>query len=55
MARSSPLVDTRIIYCGDCLDQLARLPNHSIDLIYIDEIPHLFYYWVQGSPLPREA
>jgi DNA modification methylase len=36
MARSSPLVDTRIIYCGDCLDQLAGLPNHSVDLIYID-------------------
>jgi DNA modification methylase len=36
MARSSPLVDTRIIYCGDCLDQLAGLPNHCVDLIYID-------------------
>src|SRR5579863_9407879 len=36
MARSSPMVDTRIIYCGDCLDQLAGLPNHCVDLIYID-------------------
>ncbi len=36
MPRSSPLVDTRIIYCGDCLDQLAGLPNHCVDLIYID-------------------
>lgn len=36
MARSSALVDTKVIYCGDCIDQLRRLPDHSIDLIYID-------------------
>ena len=35
-ARSSALLDTRIVYCGDCLDQLARLPDGSVDLIYID-------------------
>lgn len=29
-------MDTRIIYCGDCLDQLRRLPDASVDLIYID-------------------
>ena len=34
--RPSSLVDTRVIYCGDNLDQLARLPDHCIDLIYID-------------------
>src|SRR6202023_3170885 len=32
---SSPL-DTRIIYCGDCLDQLRKLPEACVDLIYID-------------------
>lgn len=36
MARPSALLDTRIIYCGDCLDQLRKLPDHCIDLIYID-------------------
>ena len=34
--RPSALLDTRIIYCGDCLDQLRRLPDHCVDLIYID-------------------
>ena len=36
MPRSSSLIDTRIIYCGDCLDQLKQLPNACIDLCYID-------------------
>lgn len=36
MARTSPLVDTRIIYCGDCLDQLRKLPDGCVDLVYID-------------------
>ena len=36
MRRSSALVDTQIIYCGDCLDQLPKLPNTCVDLIYID-------------------
>jgi DNA modification methylase len=36
MPRRSALVDTRIIYCGDCLDQLRNLPDRSVDLIYID-------------------
>jgi DNA modification methylase len=36
MARRSALVDTAIIYCGDCLDQLRKLPDGCIDLIYID-------------------
>ena len=34
--RPSALVDTRIIYCGDCLYQLRKLPDHCVDLIYID-------------------
>lgn len=35
-ARPSSLVDTRVVYCGDCLDQLRKLPDHCVDLIYID-------------------
>lgn len=34
--RPSSLVDTRVIYCGDNLEQLAKLPSGCIDLIYID-------------------
>ena len=35
-AKSSALVDTRVIYCGDNLDQLKKLPDACVDLIYID-------------------
>ena len=34
--KSSALVDTRVIYCGDNLDQLKKLPDACVDLIYID-------------------
>jgi len=34
--RPSALLDTRVIYCGDCLEQLRRLPDACVDLIYID-------------------
>ena len=34
--RPLSLVDTRIIYCGDWVDQLRRLPDGCVDLIYID-------------------
>lgn len=34
--RPSALVDTRVIYCGDCLDRLRTLPDACVDLIYID-------------------
>ena len=34
--RPSAVLDTRVIYCGDCLDQLKRLPDACIDLLYID-------------------
>ncbi|MCC6284933.1 MAG: restriction endonuclease [Phycisphaerales bacterium] len=34
--RPSSLIDTRVIYCGDNLEQLARLPDACVDLIYID-------------------
>src|SRR3982751_492121 len=32
----SSLLDTRVIYCGDNLEQLAKLPEKCVDLIYID-------------------
>ncbi|MBL8747055.1 MAG: restriction endonuclease [Phycisphaerae bacterium] len=34
--RPSALVDTRVVYCGDNLEQLAKLPDGCVDLIYID-------------------
>ncbi len=34
--RRSALVDTQVIYCGDCLDRLKTLPDACVDLIYID-------------------
>src|SRR5690242_21480153 len=35
-AKPSAFIDTRVIYCGDNLDQLQRLPAACVDLIYID-------------------
>ncbi|MGD0597917.1 MAG: DNA methyltransferase [Sedimentisphaerales bacterium] len=35
-AKPSSLVDTRVIYCGDNLEQLKKLPDECVDLIYID-------------------
>ena len=34
--RPSGLVDTRVVYCGDCPDRLGKLPDGCVDLIYID-------------------
>jgi len=34
--KASSLIDTRVIYCGDNLEQLQKLPEGCIDLIYID-------------------
>ena len=34
--KPSSLVDTRVIWCGDCLEQLKKLPDACVDLIYID-------------------
>lgn len=36
MTKPSSLIDTRVIYCGDNLEQLAKLPDACVDLIYID-------------------
>jgi len=34
--KPSAVVDTRVIYCGDNLDQLKKFPDGCVDLIYID-------------------
>src|SRR5438093_12749481 len=40
MAKAAPkpsaVIDTRVIYCGDNLEQLKKLPDACVDLIYID-------------------
>jgi len=40
MAKATPkpsaVIDTRVIYCGDNLEQLRKLPGGGVDLIYID-------------------
>lgn len=35
-AKPSAVIDTRVIYCGDDLDQLRKLLEGCVDLIYID-------------------
>jgi DNA modification methylase len=35
-AKPSALLDTRVVYCGDNLEQLQKLPDACVDLIYID-------------------
>src|SRR6476469_2077101 len=37
--RPSALLDTRVVYCGDCLEQLRNLPDACVDLVYIDPVP----------------
>jgi 16S rRNA G966 N2-methylase RsmD len=34
--KPSRLIDTRVIYCGDNLEQLKKLPDACVGLIYID-------------------
>src|SRR5213592_3737454 len=34
--KPSAVIDTRVIYCGDNLEQLKKLPDVCVDLIYID-------------------
>ena len=34
--KPSAVVDTRVVYCGDNLEQLKKLPGACVDLIYID-------------------
>jgi predicted component of type VI protein secretion system len=34
--RPSGPLDTRVVYCGDNLEQFTKLPDACVDLIYID-------------------
>jgi DNA modification methylase len=36
IARTRALIDTQVIFCGDNLDQLSKLPDACVDLVYID-------------------
>ena len=36
MPKPSALIDTRLIYCGDNIEQLPKLPSGCVDLIYTD-------------------
>ena len=36
VGKPSALLDTRVIYCGDNIDQLKKFPDGCVDLIYID-------------------
>lgn len=56
-AKPSAVVDTRVIYCGDNLDQLKKLPDGCVDLIYIDppfnsnRTYEVFWgEWKEGAP-----
>src|SRR3989338_2976605 len=46
-------LEPNTIYCGDCKDLLKKLPDESVDLIYLD--PPFFSqqqyenFWVQGG------
>jgi 16S rRNA G966 N2-methylase RsmD len=35
-SKPSSLVDMRVIYCGGNLEQLRKLPDSCVDLMYID-------------------
>jgi DNA modification methylase len=34
--KPSALIGTRVVYCGDNLEQLRKFPAACVDLIYID-------------------
>ena len=33
---NNKLMDTNVIYCGDCLEVMKKFPDESVDLIYLD-------------------
>ena len=34
--RNDAVIETSVIYCGDCLTKVKEIPDESVDLIYID-------------------
>lgn len=55
--KPSSLVDTRVIYCGDNLEQLEKLPAGCVDLIYIDPPFHSNrnhgVFWGETKEIPK--
>jgi hypothetical protein len=55
--RPSSLVDTRVVYCGDNLEQLRKLPDDCIDLIYMDppfnSNRNYEVFWGETNPIPQ--
>jgi len=49
-AKPSALLDTRVICCGDNLEQLQKLPDACVDLIYIDPPFNLNRNYESASP-----
>ncbi len=46
-------METNVIYCGDCLDVMKKLPDNSIDLIYLDppffSEKHYENFWIKDK------
>ena len=40
--KPSALLDTRVVYCGDNLEQLRKLPDGCVDPVYLDPPPPPF-------------
>ncbi len=53
MTRTKKRVETNVIYCGDCKEILKKIPNESVDLIYLDppffSQKHYEEIWVHGK------
>ena len=55
MTQQEQITETNCIICGDCKDQLARIPDGSVNLIYMD--PPFFsgknyeIIWKDGSEI----
>ena len=47
------LLETDIIYCGDCKEVLKKIPDESVDLIYLDppffSQKHYENFWIKGD------
>jgi len=46
-------METNVIYCGDCLKVMEKIPNNSIDLIYLDppffSQKHYEDFWIKDK------
>ena len=55
--RPSVFLDMRIAYCGDCLNQLKKLPDGCFDLCYIDPSfsSRRYYEVLWGKTIEKRA